>query len=160
MVQPAVAWCAQTCEASSPKPKTRRALSFCESWSAVGHLAVQLVPFSILWLWVCSKDSCVVVPILAREAVVTDLPVVVHRKPWVCVTFIFGLPALRDHHSNKKIFFFFSCRLRGAQSGCTLSFCCVINCCFFLEWSSNETCVMKASFAVCSVESHVDRLVY
>lgn len=98
-----------------------------------------------------------VVPILAREAVVTDLPVVVHRKPWVCVTFIFGLPALRDHHSNKKkIFFFFHADYEVHKVG----FCCVINCCFFLEWSSNETCVMKASFAVCSVESHVDRLVY
>lgn len=70
-------------------------------------LAVQLVPFSISRLWVCSKDSCVVVPILAREAVVTDLPVVVHRKPWVCVTFIFGLPLrFMSITATKKNFFF------------------------------------------------------
>lgn len=29
----------------------------------------------------CAGDNCVVVPILAVEVVVTDLPVVVHRKP-------------------------------------------------------------------------------
>lgn len=121
-------------------------------------LAVQLVPFSISWLWVCSKDSCVVVPILAREAVVTDLPVVVHRKPWVCVTFIFRLPALRDHHSNKKKFFFhadYEVHKVGVQSRFLL--CHKLS--LFLEWSSNETCVMKVAFAVCSVESHFDRLV-
>lgn len=54
----------------------------------------------------CAGDNCVVVPILAVEVVVTDCQLLYIENPeWV--TFIFGLPVLRTHRSNTKMFLFF-----------------------------------------------------
>lgn len=48
----------------------------------------------------CAGDNCVVLPILAVELVVTDLPVVVHRKPRV------GDFYFRAAYASQMFFFF------------------------------------------------------
>lgn len=101
----------------------------------------------------CAGDNCVVLPILAVELVVTDLPVVVHRKPRV------GDFYFRAAYAS-QMFFFFSYIFCGVQSECTLGLCCVINR-HSLKWSASKTCAYFccAAVAACSVKSHLNKVV-